>query len=173
MSITSNAAHQVTRIRPRPARTTELVFMFDPSETDRYQRLFGVVNAAPDAAKREVAQAELDEFLQGVEVIRFRLRSVGARRLKELLAAHPPTDERLRYNVDTFPPALIAESTVSYEQPGSDPILNVTAEDLVELFGDGWSDADLALLTSSCEMLASGSTAIVAAPPSGSATSSG
>jgi len=66
----------------------------------------------------------LREQMRGAEV-EFLFRAIPDKEYSDLLAAHPPTDEREAFNSQTFPPALVAASCV-------DPVMS--QEKAAELF---------------------------------------
>lgn len=100
-----------------------------------------VTGKRPHAAITAIASDE-----EGEETQTFFFRSIGAKRWRELLKAHPPTDDdhaqteaigagRALWSVEGFPRALIQTSCV-------EPVLS--DDDLEEMFhGDTWNDAEI------------------------------
>lgn len=101
--------------------------------------------------EQAAAQEEVDALRPEVEdqVVEFIFRSIGRRRFEELVDACPPTkaqkteatkkgEEEPGWNVDTFPPTLIAAAVVSPE---------MTEEEAFEMWDDDdWNQAELVSL---------------------------
>lgn len=105
-----------------------------------------------DLSQKAAAQAqdELDALLDAARAdsVTFLFRDIGKKKLDNLIAAHPPTDEQkqlwkdegnpgvLGYNLETFPAALIAACAV-------DPVLT---EEEAQVICDEWGGGDIEAL---------------------------
>lgn len=90
------------------------------------------------ARTKEVTVRSVDDGGNEVELT-IVFRSIGSRAYDALLTKHPATREQKKdghsWNIDTFPPALIAASS-------SDP--QISHEDAVQLWeSDDWSSGEL------------------------------
>lgn len=95
----------------------------------------------------------------GDTVVEFILGGLTRLRFEQLVEEHPPTDEHRRagsflWNPDTFPPALIAASSI-------DPVM--TVEDVEALWADAdgaWSAGESASLAAAAMRLSLNGTAV-------------
>lgn len=106
--------------------------------------------ADPRAELRERIE-ELREQ-QRESVYTFRFRSLSARAYSDLLAQHPPREqdrtERLRFNTETFPVALIAACCVDPEmtvEEAGDLLDEVSAGTRDALFAAAWAANEVAV----------------------------
>jgi hypothetical protein len=143
-------------------RTTEVVL--DAELAERYEEARTAVdvaqirsNADPKDAQRKIdlAQAKSDletlriELEECEAVVRLTFRGIGRKSYDDLIAEHPPTLEQLAkakkdghndlaFNVETFPPAIVAASLV---EP------NLSYEEVLELWdSEEWNQVELAEL---------------------------
>lgn len=156
------ASWEQVRARKRPARASVLIVL-DPDAADAIDRAEGEVNAARlglsfavsgTDAHRE-AQARLDRaewaLTEAKDAARpatteFVFEALSRPFYDELIDQHPASDEQKanakregrmppNYNVDSFPPALVAATLVSPK---------MTLDDAKELWSDpNWSPAEL------------------------------
>jgi len=96
-----------------------------------------------------VLEAKLEELMERAaeESVTFTFQDIGRRALDQLISEHHPTPDQknrvaelgggiLEYNIDTFPPALIAATAI-------DPELSI--EDAQQIF-DEWGAGDAEIL---------------------------
>lgn len=105
-----------------------------------------VATAPAEGELHDKAVADLEAAYQTLEesTVDILLRSIGRKRYDALLGDHPPTEEQkkedggenLLYNPETFPIALVAESSVEPK---------MTYEEAKDLF-DEWNGAELSEL---------------------------
>jgi len=142
----------MARVRALSARMTV-------SELGRRLEAGEKVDDTEAQEKLELVEAELEQMLAEVDTMTFHLEGLPPARVEALITEHQPTAEqqkkhrkaaalegqansRLRWNRETFPPALIAEAVehVSFSEVGADDIDDLTAEEVSEVFttGVGW-----------------------------------
>jgi hypothetical protein len=182
---TTMTNHPSSRIRKRPARTETLTFPFDPTLMVEANRLYaahdsaeadavaaekaGTAEATGLRAKADGAEAELRDFIATMPKVVFHLRSIGPNAVEKLMARpeHRPTPAQVAehtkdggkgepaFNPDTFEPALIAACTATLEQPDTDAITDITADEIIDLFdAEGWGDLDKRSVFATCLTLA-------------------
>jgi hypothetical protein len=130
-----------TRICLRPDLVEELNNLH-AKNFDRSSRFKSLAEAPPDTRYQEAIealQAEIEEA-----TVTFVFQGVGRRNFELMMQAHPPTDEQqerhkadtgedLVWNTDTFPPALVAASSLTPK---------ISKEEAVKIFED-WDGPDL------------------------------
>ena len=163
--MTRPATFDHLRSRKKPLmRTTEVVL--DAELAERYEEARTEVDVAqirvngkpndPDLALAlRAAEAKLaavrKELQESDAVVRITFRGIGRRAYDDLIAEHPPTLEQLAkakkeghqdlgFNVETFPPAIVAASMVEPD---------LTYEQVLELWNsDDWNQVELGNLFS-------------------------
>lgn len=128
---------QILSARREKRRTASVVVALDPADADEWHELRAAVAesakgstaaalAAPEtdtAALAELEQFETELLADDTRVAEFTMRSIGRSAYEALRREHLPTDQQrdeaglaarlLRFNVDTFPPALVAASCIN------------------------------------------------------------
>lgn len=118
-----------------------------------------------DIVAAEEAESAHNELLAETETFTFVFGGVGAAKRDELEVAHPPTADQqkrhqrdnpsvdgkqvpaLTFNLDTYPPALIAASLRVLIAPDGSEVGPLTESQVRTLFeSSGWTDADRAQL---------------------------
>jgi hypothetical protein len=162
------------RFTNRPARTESVTFPLDPTDADRVREAREAVRRAerdatakPDdeAAVTALVEAEeaVAELLDSMITIRFDLVAIGPVRVEELMVAYPITkaqkakalaeangnpNQVQQFNVDTFPPALLAEAVtaVTASDDPDNPQTEVTEAQMIAMWRSGLSVADRTIL---------------------------
>ena len=137
--------------RKKAAVVTAWVLL-EPGLEQRYEELqeelvkarqYDMKHNERDTAPAIQAQIEEVEGLIADARVPFTFRALGRKAYNDLLAAHKPKGgdkeaARLGFDPDTFPPALIAASSL-------DPMLSIEDADTI-WHGDDWSDAEATML---------------------------
>lgn len=116
-----------------------------------------LINKKKAEVKESLREMEEAKALAEEEVVTFKFRSVGRDKVDDLIETHPPTaDQKAKakkagadepqWNVDTFPPALIA---MTLQEP------KFTEEEVAEIWSsDDWNEAEvMALFTTAMQVL--------------------
>ena len=130
-------AEDIIRLRKPNEKTVEI--LLEPTLKEAIEKKQAEVDYAVRMEQRkgkslntrgaESLQAELDQMIEDAqsETVEFHFRDIGRKKLDALVLAHPPTDEQkqqwkdegnqgvLGYNLETFPPALIAATAFDPE----------------------------------------------------------
>lgn len=130
-------ADEIIRLRKPNEKSVEI--LLEPTlkeaieqkqaEVDYAVRMEGRKGKTLNTKGAAALQEELDKLIDEAqsETVTFRFRDIGRKRLDALVLAHPPTDEMkqqwkdegnagvLGYNLETFPPALIAATAIEPE----------------------------------------------------------
>ena len=138
------------RVRKRP--THVVLLPADPDEYGRVSRLLSEAQwtleeararAAFDTAAERSRVESLDAQLRALPIVEVKLTAIPAPEWEALVAAHPPTPEKLaegfQWDVYTFRPALLAASIAPEDGPSPDWELlakegKITAGELNSLF---------------------------------------
>lgn len=129
----------------KPA-TKKLQIILDPEAYEAYEEAQALLSeaTAENRTEREEALEAAKERLSDA-VVTMKFQSVGRKRYDEIIDAHPATEEQKAqakkqgieetpsYNLETFPPALVAASLVEPD---------LTLEDVQELY-DTWNNAEV------------------------------
>lgn len=115
------------------------------------QRLAVELDSTPEKSKAALAR-RINALEEKAAPVTFVFEGVGRSRHQLLLAEHPPTAEQKdaapegmtpRFNLDTFPPALMAASCIEPAELRGD------VEEWTEIH-DTWSDGQVASLWGTC-----------------------
>lgn len=137
---------QILSARREKRRTASVVVALDPVDADEWHELRAAVAesekgstaaalAAPETDPAPVAELEAFEaelLADEGRTAEFTMTSIGRSAYEALRREHLPTDEQrneaglgarlLRFNIDTFPPALVAASCTSPEMTGEEAL---------------------------------------------------
>ena len=143
----SKVAQKLLAGRTRPARTA-VIYMDGAAASEAQQlreqyaakveQIAGgqtLADGATGLPELQAAIADADERAEATAVT-FKFEALSRLALDELINAHPPEDGRGNFDIETFPPALIAASCVEPE---------LTEEDVLHLWGE-LSDGETAAL---------------------------
>lgn len=167
--MTEEITFETLKKRKKP-QTEEVPVCMDPKVAEEYARAKertkiarSAYAKAPESLK-EIKNEELETSLLAEakvkdrfddEIVVFKFRAIGREPLDELISEHPPTDEHLaqakkenveiQFNVDSFPPALIAASCTSPK------LTEAQAQEIWD--SEDWNSAELQRLYAAAMMV--------------------
>ncbi|HEX9993199.1 MAG TPA: hypothetical protein VGB14_09760 [Acidimicrobiales bacterium] len=172
----------------RPARHLQVTLAQDPNDADELVRLRGKVYVAKQlaysranattAADLADAEAALEEFSQGIPTVTFTFEAIDPDAVDALEGEHKPTEKQvkdykreaaaqgnpnrfLRWNPDTYPPALVAATCVKVEFSTGGAVDGLTVDEATRMWSSKlWPAEDLAELFGAAQHVARASTSV-------------
>ena len=155
----------LSELLKRPRRRTSIKMAADPNQAARLAELRDELGELKQTIRRDAGwtdkiaekTAEVDEFVDTIEVWEFIFESVGSQAIEQLEAKHPPTakqqaehraengnDTRLTTNPETFPQVLLAATMTGIVKPGESEISPpLTFDEIKVLFAsEAWTQND-------------------------------